>query len=241
MRILHCVLILAFAILLENVYCDSSYPLPNSPQNYLSSLQQAPPPPQVTSYILAAQWPPGVCPGNSGVTCQIKPVPSEFTIHGLWPEPNGAPSTETFDANKIATVTSELNKNWPNLESAQQSVSVNLAFWEAEWNKYGKYSGLGVPEYFDKSLELHKNAGQGLSAKLAAEKITPSVYNTYKLAAIQAAVKKINGGFSDSYLNFGIEQELAKFKECTAERKCKFSILDGRVDEAWKIFCLGSA
>nr|GFD48290.1 ribonuclease 2-like [Tanacetum cinerariifolium] len=46
---------------------------------------------------------------------------TEFTIHGLWPQPNGAPSTETFDANKIATLTSELNKNWLNLESKQQS------------------------------------------------------------------------------------------------------------------------
>ncbi|GKD17377.1 hypothetical protein Tco_1206535, partial [Tanacetum coccineum] len=64
MRILHCVLILAFAILLKYVYWDSSNSLPNSPLNYLSSLQRAPPPPprappppppQVTSYILAAQ------------------------------------------------------------------------------------------------------------------------------------------------------------------------------------------
>ncbi|GJS80755.1 extracellular ribonuclease LE, partial [Tanacetum coccineum] len=80
----------------------SSNPLPNSSLNYLSSLQRAPPPPpQVTSYKLAVQWPPGVCSGKSGVTCQIIPVPTEFTIHGLWPHPNGAASNETFDANKL--------------------------------------------------------------------------------------------------------------------------------------------
>ncbi|GKD87626.1 hypothetical protein Tco_1358780 [Tanacetum coccineum] len=45
MRILHCVLILAFSILLKYVYWDSSNSLPNSPLNYLSSLQRAPPPP----------------------------------------------------------------------------------------------------------------------------------------------------------------------------------------------------
>nr|GEX69245.1 ribonuclease 1 [Tanacetum cinerariifolium] len=100
----------------------------------------------------------------------------------------------------IATLTSELNKNWPNLESKQQSVSVNLKFWEAEWKKHGKYSGLGVREYFEKTLQLHKDAGQGLKAKLAAEKITPTIYKTYKLVDIQAAVTKINGGFSGTII-----------------------------------------
>nr|GEY20670.1 ribonuclease 1 [Tanacetum cinerariifolium] len=104
---------------------------------------------------------------------------------------------------QIATLTSELNKNWPNLESKQQSVSVNLKFWEAEWKKHGKYSGLGVREYFEKSLQLHKDAGQCLKAKLAAEKITPTIYKTYQLADIQAAVTKINGGFSaNDFRNF---------------------------------------
>nr|GEU94315.1 extracellular ribonuclease LE [Tanacetum cinerariifolium] len=199
MRILHCVLILAFAVLLKYFYWDSSNPLRNSPLNYLSSLQQAPPA-QVTSYILATQWPPGVCDGNTGVTCQIKPVPTEFTIHGLWPQPNGAPSTEPFDANKIATLASELSKYWPNLKSKQQQIAFNIDFWKTEWNKHGKYSGLGVREYFEKSLELHKDAGQGLKAKLAAEKITPTIYNTYKLVDIQAAVTKINGGFSGTII-----------------------------------------
>nr|GFA03070.1 hypothetical protein [Tanacetum cinerariifolium] len=83
---------------------------------------------------------------------------NEFTIHGLWPQPNGAPSTETFDANKIATLTSELNKNWLNLESKKQSI------------------------------------------KLAAEKITPSIFKTYRLTDIQAAVKKINGGLSGTII-----------------------------------------
>ncbi|GKC71483.1 ribonuclease 1, partial [Tanacetum coccineum] len=78
---------------------------------------------------------------------------------------------------QIATLTSELNKNWPNLKSAQQSVSVNLAFWEAERKKHGKYSGLGVREYSEKSLQLLKDDGQGLKPKLAAEKTTPSIYN----------------------------------------------------------------
>ncbi|GKD26942.1 ribonuclease 2-like protein [Tanacetum coccineum] len=109
MRVLHCVLILAFAFLLKYFYWDSSNPLPNSPLKYLSSLQRAPP--------------------------QIKPVPTEFTIHGLWPQPNGAPSTEQFDANKIATLTSKLNNNWPNLESKQQQVVFNIDFWKAEWNR----------------------------------------------------------------------------------------------------------
>nr|GFA26421.1 hypothetical protein [Tanacetum cinerariifolium] len=41
------------------------------------------------SYILAVQWPPGVCSGvfRSNFTCRIDPVPTNFTIHGLWPKP----------------------------------------------------------------------------------------------------------------------------------------------------------
>ncbi|GJU26581.1 extracellular ribonuclease LE [Tanacetum coccineum] len=159
-----------------------------------------PPPPQVTSFILAVQWPPGVCSGNSGVTCQINPVPTEFTIHGLWPEPKGALSTEIFDANELATLASKLNKYWPNLESKQQQVVFNIDFWKAEWTKHGRYSGLGVREYFEMSLELHKDAGQGLKAKLAAENIIPTIYNTYKLVNIQAAVNKINDGFSSTII-----------------------------------------
>ncbi|GJT97398.1 ribonuclease 1 [Tanacetum coccineum] len=68
------------------------------------------------------------------------------------------------------------------------------------WKKHGKYSGLGVREYFEKSLQLLKDDGKGLKAKLVAEKITPSIFKTYKLADIQAAVKKINGGFSGTII-----------------------------------------
>ncbi|GJT70196.1 RNA-directed DNA polymerase, eukaryota, reverse transcriptase zinc-binding domain protein [Tanacetum coccineum] len=39
-----------------------------------------------------------------------------------------------------------------------------------------------------------------LKAKLAAEKTTPSIYNTYKLADVQASVKKINAGFSGTII-----------------------------------------
>ncbi|KAF5203812.1 hypothetical protein FRX31_006601, partial [Thalictrum thalictroides] len=87
MRILHCVMILAFVIFLKNVYCDSSNPsppLPNSPLSYLSSLPKPkaspfeipatntnfdevhpqapaaiPTTPKVNSYLLVVQWPPG--------------------------------------------------------------------------------------------------------------------------------------------------------------------------------------
>nr|GEX56375.1 zinc finger, CCHC-type [Tanacetum cinerariifolium] len=112
---------------------------------------------------------------------QITPVPTEFTIHCLWPEPKGAPSNERFDSQKLATLAMKLCKYWPNLESKQQQIAFNIDFWKKEWNKHGRYSCLGVREYFEKSLELNKDAGQGLRAKLTAEKIIPTIYNTYKL------------------------------------------------------------
>ncbi|PWA49065.1 hypothetical protein CTI12_AA485860 [Artemisia annua] len=53
---------------------------------------------------------------------------------------------------------------------------------------------MGLLQYFKKTLELFEDDGQGLKGKLARKNITPS--NTYKLQAIEAALKKINGGFS---------------------------------------------
>nr|GEX07349.1 ribonuclease 2 [Tanacetum cinerariifolium] len=108
MRILHCVLILPFAILLKIVCWDSSNPLPNSPVNY-----------EVKYYILAVQWPPGVCSAKSRFTCQIDPVPTNFTIHGLWPEPLD------LDPEQIANFTEELNEKWPDLQKVQDRESVN--------------------------------------------------------------------------------------------------------------------
>ncbi|KAF5208251.1 Zinc finger, GRF-type [Thalictrum thalictroides] len=56
---------------------------------------------------------------------------------------------------------------------------------------------MGVLQYFEKTLELFgSDIGQRLKAKLAAEKITPTIYSTYKLVDIQAALNKINGNFS---------------------------------------------
>ncbi|KAF5185107.1 hypothetical protein FRX31_025306, partial [Thalictrum thalictroides] len=125
MRILHCVLILAFVIFLKNVYCDSSNPsppLPNSPLSYLSSLPKPnafpfeipatitnldevhpqapaaiPTTPKVKSYLLVVQWPPGVCTGISDVSTCKKPWPLEFKIHGLWPQVSEADPPKKSD------------------------------------------------------------------------------------------------------------------------------------------------
>nr|GEX57969.1 SKP1-like protein 21 isoform X1 [Tanacetum cinerariifolium] len=95
------------------VYWDSSNPLPKSPVNY-----------EVESFILAVQWPPGVCSGvfRSNFTCRIDPVPTNFTIHGLWPQLQ----IENLDPNQIDGLTEELNKKWPDLQRVQDRESVNV-------------------------------------------------------------------------------------------------------------------
>ncbi|KAL6573539.1 hypothetical protein OROHE_001998 [Orobanche hederae] len=210
MRILH---IFLFAILLKNVYCDSSrscfsslpkpkaspFEVPAATNTKLGKVRpQAPAPSKVTAYLLVVQWPPAVCNGISNIKskCEIKPVPTEFKIHGLWPQPDGLPTNEISDPNQLTHIATELNKNWPNLKSKQQQISINLKFWWHEWTKHGKYSEMGVLDYFKKTLELFKGAGEGLKTKLAAQNITASPYKTYKLQAIEAALKKINGNFS---------------------------------------------
>ena len=95
--ILHCVLILAFAFLLKHVYYLSSLLKPSREVKFYLVKKE------VKLYKLAVQWPPGVCSGKSKFYCTIKPVPTEFKIHGLWPKPEGASSSEVFNAGDVYT------------------------------------------------------------------------------------------------------------------------------------------
>ncbi|GJY77689.1 extracellular ribonuclease LE [Tanacetum coccineum] len=205
------------AILLKNDNCDSSDPLPNAP---LSSLPKpkaspnfqvrrrppAPPPPpsKVKSYTLAVQWPPGVCSGKHPKynTCKIPIVPTEFTIHGLWPEysPTDPPATKTLNYNQLGVLTTDLKKSWPNLWSEQKLSGENLVFWNHEWVNHGRFSEMEGLDYFRKTLDLFKDVGEGLKGTLKAKGIEPvnakSNKTTYTLVRIQTALHDITGGFS---------------------------------------------
>ncbi|KAF5199158.1 Ribonuclease t2 [Thalictrum thalictroides] len=225
MRILHCVLILAFVIFLKNVYCDSSNPsppLPNSPLSYLSSLPKPkaspfeipatntnldevhpqapaaiPTTPKVKSYLLVVQWPPGVCTGISDVSTCKKPWPSEFKIHGFWPQVSQADlpkKSDQFNYNKLQGLLAALRINWPTLKAGDHDA----IFWSEQWYKHGIYSEMEQAAYFQKTLELYGNVGKGLDTALDAEGIKRNGLKTYKLQDIEAALQNINDGFTCS-------------------------------------------
>ncbi|GKA36286.1 extracellular ribonuclease LE [Tanacetum coccineum] len=156
---------------------------------------------KVTCYTLAVQWPPGVCSGKDD-TCKIPKVPTQFKIHGLWPEysPKDPPTPKTFDINLLGVLTTELEKSWPNLWSEQQQLVYNLLFWNAEWNKHGRFSKMEGLDYFRKTLDLFKDVGQGLKGTLEAKGIKPVnaefSKKTYTLVEIKTTQQNINGGLS---------------------------------------------
>nr|GEX57968.1 hypothetical protein [Tanacetum cinerariifolium] len=183
----------------ENCLLSSNL-LPKSPVNY-----------EVDSFILAVQWPPGVCSGvfRSNFTCRIDPVPANFTIHGLWPQL----PIENLDPNQIDGLTEELNKkwsdlqrvqdcesvnvelnlNWPDLKRVQDHVTVNFKFLNQEWKKHGNYSSLGMHAYFKKTLDLFNRDVLGLKAKLEVNGIEPSNSTIYNLTDIEVVINITHG------------------------------------------------
>ncbi|GJZ57805.1 probable methyltransferase PMT24 [Tanacetum coccineum] len=168
------------AILLKNGNCDSSDPLPNAPLSSLPKPKASPLTIQylsMKSYTLAVQWPPGVCSGKHPKynTCKIPIVPTEFTIHGLWPEysPTDPPATKTLNYNQLGVLTTDLKKSWPNLWSEQKLSGENLVFWNHEWVNHGRFSEMEGLDYFRKTLDLFKDVGEGLKGTLKAKGIEP--------------------------------------------------------------------
>nr|GEX20806.1 hypothetical protein [Tanacetum cinerariifolium] len=102
---------------------------------------------------------------------------------------------------QLGVLTKELGKSWQNLWSQQQQLVYNLLFWNAEWNKHGRFSEMEGLDYFKKSLDLFKDVGQGLKGTLEAKGIKPvnaqfNPQKTHTLVEIKTALQNINGGFS---------------------------------------------
>ncbi|GAU24358.1 hypothetical protein TSUD_390670 [Trifolium subterraneum] len=121
-------------------------------------------------YTLAQQWPAGVCK-SSTFKC-INPIPSSFTIHGLWPSnklsPHPRKCSPSFDHTKIKSLEPQLRIVWPNLKL----TNTNIKFWKDQWDNHGSCSPWTQNDYFMKamSLQVHNN----LTTMLQAKGITPT-------------------------------------------------------------------
>ncbi|KAK6238763.1 hypothetical protein QUC31_004232 [Theobroma cacao] len=95
-------------------------------------------------FALSLQWPGTICHGtrhccSSNACCRGANSPTEFTIHGLWPDYNDGtwPSCcaqVQFDVKEISTLLDALEKYWPSLYCGQSSTcySGRGLFWAHE-------------------------------------------------------------------------------------------------------------
>ncbi|XP_050384994.1 ribonuclease MC-like [Argentina anserina] len=87
------------------------------------------------------QYPPGLCYSLPKGQC-ISPLPTKFTIHGIWPSNNSgifvtcpkALAKHPFVAAQITTpLKVNLSKSWPSVLKSK----TNLQFWQHEYEKHG--------------------------------------------------------------------------------------------------------
>ena len=125
-----------------------------------------PPPPPSNDYLLAISWQPAFCETHeSKLECQLQATgdfsETNFTLHGLWPQPRG----REYCGNRLS------NKNsWPNLPELPGFASdelddfledltevmpgVSSYLHRHEWHKHGTCYGSSAREYYEESVAL---------------------------------------------------------------------------------------
>lgn len=104
-------------------------------------------------FALALQWPGTYCRGtrhccSKNACCrQGSDAPTQFTIHGLWPDYNDGswPSCcyrSDFNEKEISTLIDGMEKYWPSLSCGSPSSchGGKGSFWGHEWEKHGTCS-----------------------------------------------------------------------------------------------------
>ncbi|MFQ6651403.1 hypothetical protein Gotur_023748 [Gossypium turneri] len=115
-------------------------------------------------YKLSLTWPNSVC---KITTCKA-PIPTYFTIHGLWPtfsndipvppyDPvsnkcNPNPTSPDDIVGELAPIKDKLDKKWPNLWVRK----TNVDFWKIQWQHHGMCSDYPRDplDYFKDTLNL---------------------------------------------------------------------------------------
>ncbi|TYI74771.1 hypothetical protein E1A91_D07G227300v1 [Gossypium mustelinum] len=121
-------------------------------------------------FALSLQWPGTICHKtrhccSSNACCRGSNSPTEFTIHGLWPDYNDGtwPSCcyrSQFDVKEISTLLDALEKYWPSLYCGKSSTcfSGKGLFWAHEWEKHGTCSSPVIRDeysYFITTLNVY--------------------------------------------------------------------------------------
>ncbi|KAI9109316.1 hypothetical protein K1719_019660 [Acacia pycnantha] len=107
---------------------------------------------------------------------------NKFTVHGLWPQLNGAKSPVFCKTRRLLQhadlipLRNKLLEYWPNLFSAQNFQPDHDYFWKNEWKKHGTCSSIEFPtpgQYLNLALDLAENYARPIFDKLHRQGIIP--------------------------------------------------------------------
>ncbi|KAK9030864.1 hypothetical protein V6N11_032270 [Hibiscus sabdariffa] len=121
-------------------------------------------------YLFALQWPPSIC--DSYIRCR-EGIPTDFTIHGLWPQNGRNRGVPPYNTNgncttltvidpyiamrrvQRARLEGPLTQVWPNLRNTS-NIYLHQRFWRHEWRDHGMCSDYGDDpiRYFRAAIDL---------------------------------------------------------------------------------------
>ncbi|XP_062175103.1 ribonuclease 2 [Alnus glutinosa] len=153
-------------------------------------------------FNLALQWPGTVCRRtrhccSSNACCRGSNAPTEFTIHGLWPDYNDGTwpaccTRSNFDEKEISTLLDALEKYWPSLScgSSSNCHGGKGSFWAHEWEKHGTCSFPVVrDEYSYFLMTLNVYFKYNVTQVLNEAGYLPSNTEKYPLGGIVSAIE----------------------------------------------------
>ncbi|XP_004137162.1 ribonuclease 2 [Cucumis sativus] len=153
-------------------------------------------------FVLALQWPGSSCknPGKccpSNACCRGAESPTEFTIHGLWPQYNekGWPSCCTdasFNENEINILTEDIQKYWPTYRCGTTSTchQTKGSFWAHEYEKHGTCAApviVGEYDYFLTTITIFSK--YNVTKVLSDAGFVASNTEKYPIEDVVAAIK----------------------------------------------------
>ncbi|XP_058215723.1 intracellular ribonuclease LX-like [Rhododendron vialii] len=112
-------------------------------------------------YFLSLTWPISFC--NVRIESCKRPVPQDFTIHGLWPgfwngkTHENCQSPIVFDKKLVASLRRDLEGYWPDLlKPKYEKTDSHFEFWDKQRVKHGSCSAMQPKMYFDAAIRLRK-------------------------------------------------------------------------------------
>nr|Q38716.1 RecName: Full=Ribonuclease S-2; AltName: Full=S2-RNase; AltName: Full=Stylar glycoprotein 2; Flags: Precursor [Antirrhinum hispanicum]CAA65319.1 S2-RNase [Antirrhinum hispanicum] len=154
---------------------------------------------QFDYFKLVLQWPNSYCSLKT-THCPRTRLPSQFTIHGLWPDNKSWPLSNCRDTSAdVLKITDkgliqDLAVHWPDLTRRQRKVP-GQKFWVTQWKKHGACAlpMYSFNDYFVKALELKKR--NNVLDMLSRKSLTPGDQRV-DVSDVNGAITKVTGGIA---------------------------------------------